>query len=96
MTHNIYLLTQSEFVVKDGYDVHDSMVVVAESAQQARRIYPAYDNKIRLFPDWHWEHRPCPWTSWASHPDRVTAKFIGKAPTRTACPSIILKSFNAG
>ena len=90
MTPKLYLLTQSVAV---GYDTYDSMVVVAKSAEQARSIAPTWDDAIELFPNGRWLDLV---GDWASHPDHVTSKFLGRAAPRTACPSIVLKSFNAG
>lgn len=95
---NIYLLTQSETI---GYDVYDSMVVVAESAEEAKKIHP-HDDYIKDENPWEEDND---YYTWATSPDNVTAILIGTTNvephkneklTLSLQHGIILKSFNAG
>ena len=89
---NIYLLTQEE---KCGYGLYASVVVVAESEEQAKTIHPDYSDKgiIAQKDDDRWNNK---WTFWASSPEKVEVKFIGRADKNIKEPTIILKSFNEG
>jgi len=79
----LYLLTQD---VNDDYDTFDSVVVAADSEEEARQITPAYGGK--------WEERVYSRT-WATTPEQVKVKYLGDAADDV--PSgIILASFNAG
>lgn len=80
---NLYLITQSE---NEGYDTYDSAVVAAKTARAAKRIHPAWGLSRDA-----WEIS----STWASHPDKVEAKFLGRASVGTR-EGLILASFNAG
>ena len=88
MKNNIYLVYQNE---STGWDSYDSMVVVAPDEETAKRIDPstAYDTFMT-------EHR---WNSnygsWATSPDKVKVKYIGKADDSREV-GLVLSSFNAG
>ena len=79
---NIYLLTQNYTV---GYDIYDSCVVVANSAEEAILITPdgeIFDNMYQ---------------NWASSPEDVNCTLIGKLLDSHYKPGdVILSSFNAG
>ena len=94
---NIYLLTQNE---TKGYDTYDSMVVVAESAEDAKKIHPL---NVHLDENPWEEHKD--YACWATSPDNVTASCVGTANiekhtnerlTLLLQQGIILRSFNAG
>lgn len=80
---NLYLITQSQ---NRGYDTYSGAVVVADSPEAARNIYPggglcrdAYDLR-----------------AWAS-PDLVTVIYLGPCEDSQYYPgSVVLSSFQAG
>lgn len=85
----LWLLTQD---INAGYDTHDSVVVAAETEDDARLITP----------DQCWlSEKPfkgfagCTMTSWANTPDQVSVKFLGDAAPGIE-RGIVLASFNAG
>jgi hypothetical protein len=80
---NIYHISQSQ---RKGYDTYDSAVVVANSANEASTMHPAggFIGKQKWF------------DSWASSPDDVLVKIIGKAEKSYSEPTVICASFNAG
>ena len=82
---NIYLLEQSE---NNDYDTHDSLVVIAENEEEAKKIHPDSDGWTNNY-----------WNTWASSPDKVKCTFLGKASKECiekAHGNIVLASFNAG
>ena len=79
---NLYLIEQSE---NTGYDTYDSAVVAAETETDAREIHPSE------YSCWGDDYGQ----SWASSPDNVTAKLIGKADHAIES-GVVLASFNAG
>ena len=81
---NLYLLTQDE---ENGYDTYDSVVVAAESEDEARLIHP---NSWTDNP-WNRKYRG----DWCKEPESVTVEKIGKAKTGTLS-GVVLASFNAG
>ena len=77
----LWLVYQDE---NNGYDTYDSMVVAAESEDDARKTLPG------TYEEWGREY-----SAWASSPDKVSVKLIGEAaPGIEAGP--ICTSFNAG
>lgn len=79
---NLYLISQE---TNSKYDTYDSAVVVAESAEQARTIFPEsgfdYDNS---------------WNEWVPMYD-VKVKLIGEATPEYDTPGVtICASFRAG
>ena len=82
---NLYLLTQDE---ENGYDTYDSVVVAAESEDEARLIHPSDSSK-----DPWGENSNMGW--WCESPESVTVEMIGKAKTGTLS-GVVLASFNAG
>jgi hypothetical protein len=78
---NIYLLSQEE---NRGYDTFDSIVVYAESPEQARLIHPMGDDR--------WEQS---YSAWADKPEQVLVELVGKA-FGTPEAGILLASFHAG
>lgn len=77
----IYVLKQDE---SKGYDTYDSIVVAAESEDEARQIMPKeYYN---------WKD---PSDTWARSPNNVQVTFLGIAKDGTKS-GVILASFNAG
>jgi hypothetical protein len=81
----LWLLKQFE---SNGYDTYDSMVVAAETEDDARLIHPSigWQNKT----GW-----PTVYDDWAKTPDQVKVTLIGEAVDGTE-PGAILRSFNAG
>ncbi len=78
---NIYLLTQD---INNNYDTYDSVVVSAESEEEARLMHPSDDS------DWGNE-----WCGWVSPDDidKINVKLIGVS---SVDKGVILASFNAG
>lgn len=78
---NLYLIWQDE---NNDYDTYDSCVVCAESIEEACKIHPnGYD----------WD--PVYGNEWASSPEKVYCRLIGKAESYIP-KGVILASFNAG
>lgn len=86
----LWLLSQGDH---NGYDTFDSMVVAAETEQEARLIHPTetwvFTKEIQGYDYWKNDF------TWASSPESVEVKLIGEAVEGTA-KGIILASFNAG
>jgi len=78
----LYLIWQTE---NDGWDTYDSAVVAANSPKSATKILPA------SYCRWGDSH-----PDWASTPDNVKVKYIGKAGASVKDGDIIIASFNAG
>jgi len=87
---NLYKITQSE---KEGYDTYDSAVVCAPSPKVARSIHPSHGGYLPNLEQWkpgeYW------YEYWASSPESVSVKFIGKA-ARGMKQGVVMASFNAG
>jgi hypothetical protein len=95
---NLYLISQSD---NRGYDTHDSAVVAAEDAEDAKRISPS--------PFYKWDKYTDRWmfhyidgsstaesnTTWVDDVNLVKVQFIGVA-THGTPEGVILSSFNAG
>ncbi len=77
---NLYLLTQNE---NRGYDTHDSMIVSANSKEEAKQMLPYGDTK------WGYTY-----STWASKPENVQVTLIGTAIDNIS--EVKLASFNAG
>ena len=77
-----------------GYDTYDSAVVVAASAEGARRIHPNGDDRWR---DDHRDWGEGIWAnkSWARNPNHVSVEEIGDAKPGAEV-GIVCASFNAG
>lgn len=89
----LYLLTQSE--VK-GWDTYSAIVVARYSSHEARRTNPKgelhVEGKEEYPSGMTWSDH-----SWASHPSKVTCKYLGMASdTARLKPGIVLTSFHAG
>ena len=78
---NIYLLEQFD---NRSYDTYDSMVVYAESKEEARQMLPSEFAKF--------DYR----SSWAHCPENVIVTKIGTALPGVNVSGIIITSFNAG
>ena len=78
---NIYLLEQYD---SNSYDTYDSMVVYAETKDDARLMLPSEFSKFEYN------------GSWATCPENVKVTKIGNALPGIDVPGIILASFNAG
>jgi hypothetical protein len=82
----LYLLSQDE---NRGYDTYDSMVVAAETEQEASLINP--DGEIYNDEFYEWSK----WRSWANNPKKVIVVYLGEAKQGTE-RGVICSSFNAG
>lgn len=76
----LWLLTQT---ATDGWDTYDSVIVAAETEKEAKEIHPQGEKG--------WESI----STWAPGPDRVSARYIGRAANKIK-KGVILASFNAG
>ena len=79
---NLYLISQIE---NEGYDTFDSMVVCAESEEDAKSIHPMGCNS-------YWETQS---RIWATSPQNVSVKYLGLSDDAIES-GIVLASFNAG
>jgi hypothetical protein len=87
---NLYLLKQN---VNNDYDTYDSVVVAAETEEEAQKIHP--NEFFRLNHDSPWyetEHR---YSTWAFKLKDVKVTFLGVAKEGIES-GVILASFNAG
>jgi hypothetical protein len=78
-----------------GWDTYDSMVVAAETEDQARRIHPHGEDFLW---DDGWKHKGQPIRaddSWVDNPDDLIVECIGTAIEETEA-GVILASYNAG
>ena len=82
---NLYLLTQD---AQDGYDTYDSVVVCAETEDEARMIHPS-----EYRDDWDGKQDSV-LDSWCNAEDVKVAK-IGMAAEHMV-KGVVLASFNAG
>jgi hypothetical protein len=82
----LWLISQD---VNNGYDTFDSLVVTAESEEEARLIHPSRKE---------WPKRPdAVWSDdWARYPHEVEVKYLGEAAPEFSSGEIICASFNAG
>lgn len=99
---NLYLLTQD---IVDGYDTYDSVVVVAESEEDAKTIHPSSSTKV--FHDNQWwgiyaeqsgrggQEYDLSDSSWPSTPEGVKVIYLGEA-VATLERGVVCASFNAG
>lgn len=78
---NLYRISQDE---NSGYDTHDSAVVTAISAKKAAATHPQSGGEFGS-----------QFSTWASSPDKVTVKYLGKAKPGTKA-GVVCASFNAG
>ena len=82
---NIYKVSQTG---NDDYDTFDSMIVIAESEEDARWMRPdgrSWDKiscRRRFWDDWYW-------------PEECTVELLGEALPGMK-PGVVLASFNAG
>ncbi len=79
---NLYKLEQDE---NNGYDTYSHLVVCAETAEDACLIHPEKDEG--------WKDE---WSGWASSPQNVKVKLIGKAAIGLKAGTIVCYSFHAG
>ena len=82
----LWKLTQNEAT---GYDTYDSVVVAAETEQDAVKTHPSPWSHQK---DSGWGYT---YSCWASSPDNVQATLIGTAIEGTPA-GVMLASFNAG
>ena len=80
---NIYLLNRTD---KYGYDEYDSLVVIAESEEDAKTI--DFDGSNILEYD-------CPSNCWVDNVNLINVELIGKADINQK-RGVVLASFNAG
>lgn len=69
-----------------GYDTYDTILVAAETEEEAKQILPA--------PTYSWGTSGLT-EVWAKSPDKVKAEYIGVAVAGVEA-GVILSSFNAG
>lgn len=90
---NLYLLSQKE---NDNYDTYDSVVVAANTEDEARLIHPDCNTNLSFPPlrssEECWEDE---FSRWCSAPNKVNVQLMGIAVEGTKS-GIILASFNAG
>ena len=88
---NLYLVSQN---INNGYDTWDSMVVVAESEEDARLIHP-YAGKADLGFDFPEDFSTFPGDGWVkkSEIDQLEVEFLGETNKERG---VICASFNAG
>lgn len=94
----LWLISQSE---NTGCDTFDSAVVAASTREAAATIHP-YELRLADYRE-VWSPRQMfqlkPWEdaadTWASSPDKVEVKYLGRARPGTK-EGVILASFNAG
>jgi hypothetical protein len=94
---NIYLISQNDVC---GYDTFDSAVVIAESEEDARSIFPSSrQNAEQSKTEWEMNNREN-WVrsegrTWITDPSLVTVKLIGRSLLGASKGSVCY-SFNAG
>lgn len=104
--HGIFLISQN---VVTGYDTYSDAVVVAESAEVARRMHPNEGTDRAV--DWlylldetgwwyryTWDNDGDDWyedRSWARNPRDVTVRFLGWAKLNLEA-GFVCRSFHAG
>jgi hypothetical protein len=90
----LYLLSQSQNT--DG-DTFDSIIVVANSEEEAVLIHP-YGANCTFDEEGCWKSVEWTWFSnvWAYHPSHVRCKLIGVADAKYDKPQVVWASFNAG
>jgi hypothetical protein len=99
---NLYLLTQNE---NTGYDTYDSLVVIADTEEEARYIVPGaftptkrWSNLEPYYQENLFKVNYGPWT----HPDNVKVTFLGPCclalvhKAEATEDFIVCQSFNAG
>ncbi len=85
----LWLLTQGE---RCSYDTFDSVVVAAETEEEAKKIHPTEIwDWAREEPYDFWKNQ----SFWAKTPEGVDAELLGEAVAGTEA-GIVLASFNAG
>jgi hypothetical protein len=85
---NIYLLEQNEAT---GYDTYDSMVVVAESEDDARQMSPETEYMVETYLRiYGTPYSPRTWCA----PEYVKVTLLGSSLEDE--PRVIIASFNAG
>lgn len=80
---NLYLISQDE---NTGYDTYDSVVVVAETIEQAQVCDPsrgAYSSTAYLSGMW-------------AHPSKIRVSFLGVCGAPYKAGDVVCASFNAG
>lgn len=94
--NKIYLLSQKE---QSGYDTYDSMIVVAENEDMARKTDPAghykWDTQYNgwLFCFFGGKTEPTERDDWANTLSNITVKYLGETDEPVG---VVLASFNAG
>lgn len=78
----LYLIEQHEVT---GWDVYDSAVVAADSAEIAKRTHPSGN-------DSHWDSN---FPTWCTNINDVVVTYLGDASPEIEA-GVVLASFNAG
>lgn len=96
---NIYLISQEE---NTGYDTYDSAVVIANTPEDAIRIYPscyrewsdAHNSWLFLYMDG--SKSPEKVSCWANELSNIDCLLLGVAEPGNTEQRVVLASFNAG
>lgn len=84
---NLYLVSRTDSI---GYDEYDSFVCAAESEEQARKMLPDDEWRMKEYVN---GLIICEWTK---DLNKIKVEYIGKADEKYTEPTVILASFNAG
>ena len=89
---NIYKLTQN---INNDYDTYDSIIVCAESPDEARLIHPSSSNND--FAENDFDEAGYPYSCWVNKDQisKIKVKLVGVA-SREIKKGVLLASFNAG
>jgi hypothetical protein len=79
------------------YDTFDSAVVVADTADEARKIHPGgkfYQQYAGV--NWWEDNQSSPHSCWAIALDQVNVQLLGEAIPTLQLGTVVCASFNAG
>lgn len=85
---NIYHLSQRE---NEGWDTFSDCVVVAENETEALNIHP----DIGYEKEWWTQKQRFPYNSWATKPENIRVKCIGRANSDHQLRDVVCASFHA-
>jgi len=90
--NKLYLVSQS---INNGYDTYDSMVVAAESEQDARLIHPSDFVTHHNDGKWKGTYYDCGGDDWVEFSciDKLTVQYLGETEHGRG---VVCSSFNAG
>jgi hypothetical protein len=81
--------------VNNDYDTYDSAVVAAENEEEARNIYPSYQNEYNEVENKESWNPESPHDDWVDNPKCVNVEYLGEAKPGTK-KGQILASYSAG